>query len=88
MRDSIRVMSYHGDEKFEYDSDDPNSVADMKKKVKEYLKKGYFMVARDKDGKDHHIKDADDIENKKYDSFLLSKDFKKILVPAVAGGAY
>ena len=87
MTELVRLMTKNGDDTWEFNPKDSKSVADIKKKIKEYLDKGYYFYGAVKgETKMELLTKATDIEGKEFDRYILAAGAKRVLSPPPTGG--
>ena len=85
--EEVSLMSRKGDETFKYDPKDPQSVKDIKAKIKLWLDKGwYFYAAKAGEKKMKRLTKVDDIDGEEFDRFIMSAGMKRVISPPPMSG--
>lgn len=80
-------MSKNGHDELKFNPDDKEEVKEIKKKVREYIKKGYMLYAYKAKTKNYKLFDDEkQLDDEDFDRYLLAAGEKKIMsAPVMAG---
>ena len=85
--ETIMVMSQRGHDEWKYNPDNKDEVKDIKKKVREYIKKGYMLYAYKASTKNYKLFDSEkQLDGEDFDRYILAAGEKKIMAAPVGAG--